>query len=209
MLHDVGKIKVPKETLDKPGSLTSDEFERVKLCTTQGYHIISRSGEFSYLAAHAALEHHERLDGSGYPRRLRGDKILEIGRIVAVADVFCAMTSDRPYRPKVLPRQAIRYLMAARGKFDQRFVRRLALRVAAFPNGTFLRLSTGELAVVVRQDRRDSERPVVRLLADARNRPVEPRELALADAPGVEVALVLDSIPEQARQALASRGGQS
>ncbi|MEW6048529.1 MAG: hypothetical protein AB1609_18965 [Bacillota bacterium] len=62
--------------------------------------------------------------------------------------------------------------------------------------------------MAVRQDRRDSERPVVRLLADARNRPVEPQELALADAPEVEVALVLDSIPEQVRQALASRGGE-
>lgn len=206
LLHDVGKVKIPTEVLDKPGSLTPHEFERVKLHTTQGYQIISQSNEFSYIAAHAALEHLERLDGSGYPRRLRGDKILEIGRIVAVADVFCAMTSDRPYRRRVLPREAIRHLMTASTKFDQRFVRRLALRVAAFPNGTFLRLSTGELAVVVRQDGRDKERPVVRILADAGNRPVEQHEVPLAEVPEVKVAAVVDRVPEAVRQALGSWG---
>ncbi|MBC7338915.1 MAG: hypothetical protein H5U04_03530 [Firmicutes bacterium] len=153
------------------------------------------------------LQHHERLDGSGYPRRLRGEKILEIGRIVAVADVLCAMTTDRVYRRKVLPREAVRYLKAAADKFDQRFVRRLALRVAAFPNGTFLRLSTGQLAVVVRQDPRNTERPVVRLLADAGNRPIEPVEVALAEASDLGVALVLDDIPEDVRRALSARGG--
>ncbi|HHY94201.1 MAG TPA: hypothetical protein GX513_04205, partial [Firmicutes bacterium] len=116
-----------------------------------------------------------------------------------------AMTSDRVYRHKVLPQEAIRHLRAAAGKFDQRFVRRLALRVAAFPNGTFLRLTTGELAVVVRQDPRSSERPVVRLLADAGNRPVEQAEVPLADVPGLEVALVLDDIPGDVHRALAAR----
>jgi hypothetical protein len=132
---------------------------------------------------------------------------LEIGRIVAVADVFCAMTSDRVYRRKVLPREAVGYLRAAADKFDQRFVRRLALRVAAFPNGTFLRLTTGELAVVVRQDPRNSERPVVRLLADAGNRPVEQVEVALAEAPELGVALVVDDMPEEVRRALSAREG--
>ncbi|MEW6399275.1 MAG: HD-GYP domain-containing protein [Bacillota bacterium] len=207
LLHDVGKVKIPTEILDKRESLTTQEFERVKLHTTLGYQIISQSREFSYVSAHAALEHHERLDGSGYPRRLRGDKIHEIGKIVAVADVFCAMTSDRVYRRKVPPQEGIRHMRAAASKFDQRFVRRLALRVAAFPNGTFVRLSTGEFAVVVRQDPRNSERPVVRLLADAGNRPVEQVEVALADTPELDVALVLDDMPEQVRQALASTGG--
>lgn len=203
LLHDVGKVKVPRDILDKPSSLTKDEFEQMKPHTVLGYEIISQRLDFSYMAAHAALEHHERLDGSGYPRGLRGEKILEIGRITAVADVFCAMTSDRVYRRRVLPQEAIGYLMSGTALFDQRFVRRLALRMAAFPNGTFVRLSTGELAVVVRQDGRSSERPVVRLLADARNQPVPHAEVALVDAPEVQVAAVVDELPDRILRRLA------
>ena len=119
-----------------------------------------------------------------------------------MADVFCAMTSERVYRRKVLPREAVEYLRGAADKFDQRFVRQLSLRAAAFPNGTFVRLNSGEVAVVVRQDPRNSERPVVRLLADAGNRPVEQVEVALAEAPELDVALALDGIPEEVRRAL-------
>lgn len=205
LLHDIGMVKVPVEILRAPRSLTNQEFERVKLHTTLGYRIITENKEFSYIAAHAALEHHERLDGSGYPRGLRGDKILDIGRIVGVADVFCAMTEDRPHRKRVHPHEAIRYLRASAARFDQRFVRRLALRMASYPNGTFVRLSTGDFGVVVRQDKRDGERPVVRLLADGRNRPVEPVEIALADMPEVQVSLVADTVPEELERVLELR----
>lgn len=200
-----GMVKVPVEILRAPRSLTSEEFERVKLRTTLGYRIMTENKEFSYLAAHVALEHHERLDGSGYPRGLRGDKILDIGRIVAVADVFCAMTEDRPHRKRFHPHEAIRYLRASAGRFDQRFVRRLALGMASYPNGTFVPLSTGDFGVVVRQDKRDAERPVIRILADGRNTPVEPFEIALADMPKIQVTLVADAVPEDLQRVLEIR----
>lgn len=205
LLHDIGMVKVPVEILRAPRWLTSQEFERVKLHTTLGFRIITENKEFSYIAAHAALEHHERLDGSGYPRGLRGDKILDIGKLVAVADVFCAMTEDRPHRKTFHPHEAIRYLRASTGRFDQRFVRRLALRMASYPNGTFMRLSTGDFGVVVRQDKRDAERPVIRILADGRNRPVEPVEIALADMSEVQVSLVADTVPEDLQRVLEIR----
>ncbi|MBC7339574.1 MAG: HD domain-containing protein, partial [Firmicutes bacterium] len=97
-MHDIGMVKVPVEILRAPRSLTSQEFERVKLHTTLGYRIMTENKEFGYLAAHAALEHHER----------------------------------------VHPHEAIRYLGASAGRFDQRLVRRLALRMASYPNGTFV-----------------------------------------------------------------------
>lgn len=97
-LHDVGKITVPTELLVKPGKLTRNEFELIKEHAQQGYEIL-RKLEFPWPVADVAWQHHERLDGSGYPRGLKGDEITAEARILAVADVVEAMSSHRPYRP--------------------------------------------------------------------------------------------------------------
>lgn len=195
LLHDIGKARVPQEALNAPRPLTPEEFERVKLHTVLGHRVLSRCGK----AARVALEHHEMLDGRGYPRGLRGHRIGEASRLVAVADVFCAMTEDRPYRKSMPPHVVIAHLERATDKFDRRFVSLLAARWASYPEGTLLRLSTGEVGVVVRQDGRDSRRPVVRVLVDAKGRPVEQRELALADRDGVRVEEVLEDVPVTVR----------
>ena len=97
-LHDVGKIAVPAEILSKPARLTPTEFALVKQHAQQGYEIL-KSAEFPWPVAEAAWAHHERLDGSGYPRGLKGEDILLEARILAVADTVEAMASHRPYRP--------------------------------------------------------------------------------------------------------------
>ncbi len=97
-LHDIGKIHVPLEILSKPGKLTEIEFSYVKTHSQSGYDII-KDIEFPWPVAEVLLQHHERLDGSGYPRGLSGDQILLEARIIAVADVVEAMASHRPYRP--------------------------------------------------------------------------------------------------------------
>jgi HD-GYP domain-containing protein (c-di-GMP phosphodiesterase class II) len=100
ILHDVGKIGVPDAILKKPGRLTDDEMREMRQHPTRGYEIMQQE-ELRWLLREelpALLEHHERLDGRGYPSGLTGDQIRPIGRIVAVADVFDALTSDRPYR---------------------------------------------------------------------------------------------------------------
>ncbi|MDD4776105.1 MAG: HD domain-containing protein, partial [Syntrophomonas sp.] len=97
-LHDIGKIHVPIEILSKPGNLTEIEFSYVKTHSQSGYDII-KDIEFPWPVAEIILQHHERLDGSGYPRGLSGDEILPEARIIAVADVVEAMASHRPYRP--------------------------------------------------------------------------------------------------------------
>lgn len=99
-LHDVGKLALPERLLDKPGPLSAAERTEVQRHAESGYAILSGQGtRFSELAAEIALTHHERWDGSGYPRGLRGQEIPLAGRIAAIADVFDALTSDRPYRP--------------------------------------------------------------------------------------------------------------
>lgn len=106
LLHDVGKSAVPIEILYKPGKLTNYEFEQIKSHCLMSYEIL-KDMEFDIPVGEIALQHHERLDGSGYPRGLKGDEILKETMIISVADVLDAMTSHRPYRPKRSMEEAV------------------------------------------------------------------------------------------------------
>ena len=106
LLHDVGKIRVPAEIINKPGKLTEDEFNIIKIHPVTGYHILSGISEDSYIAI-AAKYHHERYDGKGYPNGLAGEKIPEVARILGVADSYDAMASNRSYR-NALPQEVVR-----------------------------------------------------------------------------------------------------
>jgi len=122
ILHDVGKIGVPEAILNKPGRLTPEEFEQMKQHPVRGYQIVSRIPAMARLTP-AILYHHERYDGKGYPEGLSGEEIPLAARILAVADAFDAMTSDRPYRPGMALDQAIEELKRNRGtQFDPRVV---------------------------------------------------------------------------------------
>ncbi|HRU32891.1 MAG TPA: HD domain-containing protein, partial [bacterium] len=115
LLHDIGKVSVPGEILNKPSKLNSLEFEIVKIHSRAGYDIVKKIDLFSDMAE-IILQHHERLDGSGYPRGLKNGEILLEARILAVADVVEAMSSHRPYRP-ALPEEEIKSeLMSNKGK---------------------------------------------------------------------------------------------
>ena len=118
LLHDIGKISVPSEILSKPGRLSDLEFELIKLHAQRGYEILKNT-EFPWPLAQTVLQHHERLDGSGYPNGIKGDKILLEARILAVADTIEAMSSHRPYRAALGLDKALATVEADRGtKFD-------------------------------------------------------------------------------------------
>lgn len=120
-VHDVGKLGIPDAVLRKPGPLTTEERRVMQRHTEYGHEILTGSGnDLVELAATIALTHHERADGTGYPRGLRNDQIPLPGRIAAVADVFDALTSDRVYRPAFTPEQAVGIMLAGRGtQFDR------------------------------------------------------------------------------------------
>jgi putative nucleotidyltransferase with HDIG domain len=121
-LHDIGKIAVPSEILTKPGRLSVLEYEVVKTHVAQGYDVLRRV-EFSWPVAEAVLQHHERLDGSGYPNGLKGPQISRQGRILAVADVVEAMASHRPYRPGLGVEAALEEINRGAGRlFDAEVV---------------------------------------------------------------------------------------
>jgi putative nucleotidyltransferase with HDIG domain len=109
LLHDVGKIGISDSIINKPGNLTDDEYQLMKEHPQIGYNIMSQVQMFKPILP-AIVEHHERLDGTGYPRKLKGEQISLIGRIVAVADVFDALTTDRPYRKALSLQSALEYM---------------------------------------------------------------------------------------------------
>lgn len=122
VLHDIGKISIPAEILNKPGRLSDAEFEIIKAHPGAGYEIL-KDIEFPWPVADMVRQHHERLDGGGYPQGLRGEQIIRGARILTVADVFESMSSHRPYRPSLGPGPAIAELKAGRGtRYDAEIV---------------------------------------------------------------------------------------
>lgn len=167
MLHDIGKMLVPDNILKKPGHLTTEEFEMMKKHTEYGFEMLRRQEDIPLLAAHCAFQHHERWDGSGYPRQLKQDEIHPFGRLMAVTDVFDALTSHRVYRPGMLPHEAMEVLFAGSGtKFDQKYVEGLRDTIALYPLGLSVKLNTGETGVVVDFNKGMPSRPIVRILVD-------------------------------------------
>ena len=116
MIHDIGKIYVPAEILNRPGRLSKAEFEIIKSHPAVGYDII-KDVRFPWPVADMVLQHHERMDGSGYPEGLHGEEIIFEARILAVADVVEAITSHRPYRPAVGLDKALGEIETNRGTY--------------------------------------------------------------------------------------------
>ncbi len=167
ILHDIGKTLIDPDILYKPDKLTSEEYEYVKTHAELGYAQLKRISSITELSRIIALEHHERLDGTGYPKGLYSDEIHEFSKIVAIADVYDALVSDRCYRKKWTSKQAADYLMKNVGTlFDLNYVSIFLQQIAIYPNGTTVKLSTGETALIKEQNKNMPLRPIVRVIRD-------------------------------------------
>ena len=165
LLHDIGKVFVRKGIIEKKGRLTSDEFEEVKKHTVYGYNYLKDHIEIPARSLLGSLQHHEKFDGTGYPDGVCGKKISDFGRMIAVADVYDALTSDRPYRKAMLPSEAMEYIMGGAGSlFDPRVVEIFSRKVAAYPLGTCVRLSNGLPGIVIENYSDCCMRPKVRII---------------------------------------------
>ena len=168
IMHDVGKILIPPEILFKEARLNQQEYEIVKDHSELGYDYIKEISEISPVSKTAILSHHERLDGSGYPRNLKDEDIHDFAKIVAVTDVYDALTSDRTYRKRWPVHEAISYIMSnSDDKFDNYFVNKFIRNLAIYPNGTMVKLSDGRKAIVKEQNGNYPTRPVLRVIEDA------------------------------------------
>lgn len=173
LLHDIGKVQLPADLLQKPDRLTRREWGLACRHPSLGADIVARSQRTPIRSIESVSQHHERLDGSGYPGHLTGGAVSLAGRLVGVADVYDAMTSDRTYRPAIPPPEAMRWIYGQAGTlFDARFVRALVGAVGLFPIGTLVRLKSGELAVVVDVSPRSPLRPIVLVVSDASGLPI-------------------------------------
>ncbi|QHT63036.1 HD-GYP domain-containing protein [Paenibacillus lycopersici] len=163
-LHDIGKVKIPEHILNKPGKLTNEEFELVKKHTIYGYEILKKTEGVSYRAALVALQHHEREDGSGYPLGLTADKIDAFSKIVAVADIFHAMSSDRPHQ-KALPfYEVVRQLRECFfGQLDPAIVHALLDNLTAKLVGQQVLLTDQRVGEIVYINPHDGEAPLIKV----------------------------------------------
>lgn len=166
LMHDIGKTRISLDLLNKKESLNQEDFEEIKKHTIYGYEVIRKNHDFSLHSAHVSLQHHEKWDGGGYPRGLKGKDIHEFGRIAAVADVYEALTSKRPYRNAMEPYLAYEYVVAQAGwQFDPEVVDAFIKSIAVYPTGIGVELSNGMRGNVIKQNPDFPNRPVVRAIA--------------------------------------------
>ncbi len=165
LLHDMGKLVIPREILNKPSRLTHDEYEVMKSHAELSYEIIKERWDISAQVKAAVLCHHENEDGSGYPAGKEGDELSELTKILHVADVYDALVSRRPYKEPYSPYEACEYLMGGGGiMFDSRVVEALLLHVPFYPKGTQVTLSDGREGIIVENAGIRNLRPLLRLL---------------------------------------------
>lgn len=165
LLHDIGKVFIPKEIVQKYEKVTPEEFEFVKQHPVKGYEYLKGSNDISSASRMIVLQHHERANGKGYPEYRKSEQINKLAKIVAIADSYDKITSDRPYRRGISPNEAIEYIMASGGSlFDYEVVKAFTNVVVPYPAGTLIRLSSGELAVVEEINPVYPLRPIIKII---------------------------------------------
>lgn len=183
LMHDIGKVKTPREILNKPDKLTDEEFAIMKQHTVDGAEILRATPDLPALAPIVALEHHRRLDGSGYPDIERAQLNLAT-LLCSISDVYDAMRSQRAYQHAFPSDRILAVMKRAEGRqFDQHLVRRFVQLIGIYPVGSLVKLDTGQLGVVRQIHAPDPHRPQVRIISDERGTLVErPYDVNLWDA---------------------------
>ena len=195
MLLDLGMITVPENIVNKPGELTEDERKTIQTHPLYGFEIFKKTQIFDARAGMVILQHHERIQGQGYPNGLSGDKIHKSAQIVGIVDVYDALTSVRPFRKAFPPYRAIEMLMSWGGEyFNLEILQHFLSLVAAYPYGSHVFLSNGESGLVIANNPGLTLRPVVRVLYQGRDLAPHhsPYDLDLSDSLDLTITDVLD-----------------
>lgn len=167
IFHDIGKTFIPIEIINKPGELTDEEFDMVKIHTERGYEFLTNYTDLHAVSRNIALCHHEREDGLGYPRGLKGEEIHIFSKVAAICDVFDALTSDRPYRRAVPVHEAMEYLLASGGsQFSVELIRTFSTSINIYARETLVLLSDGREGIVYEINDGFNTRPKIKIYGE-------------------------------------------
>ena len=161
LLHDVGKTKVPLEILNKPGRLDEEEFEIMRQHSVFGYRMVKDKPDFSPGVAMGVLQHHEKINGSGYPMKVNEQQIHPYAKILSVADIYDALITERPYKQAFSQRDAVEMIMSMTHELDMKAMKSFLESMILYPVGSIVELSNGEKAKVVRNSPHYILRPTV------------------------------------------------
>lgn len=161
LLHDMGKSKIPNEILNKPGKLDDDEFAIMKQHPVLGYEILKEKNNFNPAISLAVLQHHEKMNGRGYPMGVTSDKIIHYAKILSVVDVYDALVTERPYKKAFSQRTAVEMIMSMTEELDFTAMQTFMSSVILYPVDSTVQLSNGERARVVKNHPTTALRPTV------------------------------------------------
>jgi putative nucleotidyltransferase with HDIG domain len=198
LLHDIGKMSIPLEVLNKPGKLTDEEFAIVRRHPEEGVRILKESGMNDAAAIDVCLHHHEKTNGTGYPEGLADAQISRLAKMGAVCDVYDAITSNRPYKAGWDPAQSLKQMAQwANGHFDPKIFQAFVSSLGIYPTGSLVLLDNNRLAVVVEQSPNSLLKPVVKMFFSVRSGERIPPEILDLSAPSVKQKILGREDPDK------------
>lgn len=182
MLHDVGKIEIPDEILNKPGKHTNEETEIMRCHVLRGVEIIENMADVSQTIHQVVAQHHEKLDGKGYPNQLSSSQISEFGRMIAIVDAYDAMTADRCYKKGMPATHALKILLKSAGThFDEFLVQQFVKCIGVHPVGSLVRTTSDKIAMVMGLNEGQPLNPVIKIFYSLRsNHFLTPKDVDLS-----------------------------
>ena len=181
LLHDLGKAMIPLEVLNKPGKLTDEEFNLVKTHPEEGHKLLLEGSAVSEMTRDVCLHHHEKVDGSGYPKGLNGETMSLFAKMGAVCDVYDAVTSNRPYKAGWDPAESIKRMAEWKGHFDPLVFQAFVKSLGIYPIGSLVKLASGKLGVVIEQGEQSLLKPKVKVLFSTKSQAyIKPEVIDLA-----------------------------
>jgi HD-GYP domain-containing protein (c-di-GMP phosphodiesterase class II) len=200
LMHDLGKALMPMEVLNKPGKLTDAEFNIIKTHPSEGHRMLLTGRDVSPVVLDVCLHHHEKTDGSGYPKGLKADQISLFAKMGAVCDVYDAITSNRPYKLGWDPAESLRKMAEwANGHFDGKVFQAFVKSLGIYPIGSLVKLTSGRLGVVIEQTGKSLTTPTVKVFFSTKsNMRIVPEVIDLSQ-PGVTEKIVSREDPAKWR----------
>ncbi|MEG1415946.1 MAG: HD-GYP domain-containing protein [Clostridium sp.] len=192
LLHDVGMYKLPADVLEREGSLTDEDVAIVKKHTIYGYETAESAKTLTHSIKKAILHHHEKFDGTGYPFRLKGKNIPLYSRIIAIADIFCSLTTKTSYHSGYSYPETYEFILASSGKyFDPDIVDIFRKHFVMYPNNTKVTLTNGQSGTVISQNQGFPDRPVLRITKDSKGIEILPITVNLIKKTNLKIDRIL------------------